>query len=300
MKPTSHIYEKSGVITERDHSKCTLRLRLPGGVITPDQLRTLYETAEQYHLSDIHLTTRQTVEIPHIPDTILPDVADKLAKGGCLPGAERGEVVNVTACPGDVRCKFSNIDSLALAYEIDRRYFGREMPAKVRIAVSACPNSCVSETLNEIGITGLRIPQRNEGLCTGCGTCVQYCREDALYVDEGHVVLMKDKCMRCGMCVDSCVYDILSSTPTAYMVTLGGKRGRHPVVGQHLITVKSAESALAVVDAVIDWIYRYASFGISIPDQIGRELDVKFLKTALMKNIPADSIMDVGKILEDI
>ena len=120
MKPTSCIYEKSGVITERDNSKCTLRLRLPGGVITPDQLRTLYETAEQYHLSDIHLTTRQTVEIPHIPDTILPDVADKLAAGGCLPGAERGEVVNVTACPGNVRCKFSNIDSLALAYEIDK------------------------------------------------------------------------------------------------------------------------------------------------------------------------------------
>ena len=300
MKPTSHIYEKSGVITERDDSFCTLRLRLPGGVITPEQLKTLYETTQRYQLSDIHLTTRQTVEIPHIPDTMLPDVADTLAEGGCLLGAERGEVVNVTACPGNSRCRFSNIDSLALAYEIDKRYFGREMPAKVRIAVSACPNSCVSETLNEIGITGLRIPVRNEGQCTGCGTCVQYCREDALYVNEGHVVLVRDKCMHCGMCVDSCVYDILAATPTAYKVTLGGKRGRHPVVGKHLITVSSSEALLAAVDSVIDWIYRYASFGIPVPDQIGRELDVSLLKTTLMKNVPADSIMGVGDMLEGI
>lgn len=58
MKPTSHIYEKSGVITERDDSFCTLRLRLPGGVITPEQLKTLYETTQRYQLSDIHLTTQ--------------------------------------------------------------------------------------------------------------------------------------------------------------------------------------------------------------------------------------------------
>ncbi|MDO5846417.1 MAG: nitrite reductase [Methanocorpusculum sp.] len=297
MKTKSRIYEKGCVITEADNAACTLRLRLPAGVLSPKQLAALNSITEQYHIEHLHLTTRQTIEIPHIQAPLLPEIADKLEDLGCSAGAERNEIVNVTACPGNDRCKFSNIDSLALAAEIDRRYFGREMPGKVRIAISACPNSCVSETLNEIGITGLRTPDRNEGYCTGCGTCVQYCREEALCVKEGRVVMDESRCLSCGTCVRSCVYGILGSYPTAYRITLGGRRGRHPKVGQHLITVSSEEAALAVVDAVIDWIYRYAAFTRPVVEQIGKELELPLLKKKLLETVPADDIAAIGSIL---
>ncbi len=294
MKSKNRIFESGGVITEADGAKCTLRLRLPAGITTVDALRSLCNISEEFGLSDIHLTTRQTVEIPHIAPQVLPDLSDALTAAGWHIGSERNEIVNITACPGTDRCKLANIDCITLSREIDAKYFGKEMPGKVRIAVSACPNSCVSETLNEIGITGIKAPDRDEGYCTGCGTCVQYCREDALSVREGRVVMDKARCLACGTCVRACVFGTLGSAETAYRITLGGKRGRHPAVGQHLITVNSPAAALAVVDVIIDWIYRYASFEKMIVDQIDHELELPVLKTSLEKKLSAEEIVVWG------
>lgn len=296
MKSKNPIYEAGGVITEADGSAVTLRLRLPAGITTASALRNLCDITEQFGLSDIHLTTRQTVEIPHITPQILPELGDALADAGWLVGAERNEIVNITACPGTERCKLAVIDTISLANEIDKKYFGKEMPGKVRIAVSACPNSCVSETLNEIGITGICAPDRDEGYCTGCGTCVQYCREEALSVREGRVVMDKNLCLSCGTCVRACVFGTLGTAATGYRITLGGKRGRHPKVGQHLITVKTPEAALAVVDVIVDWIYRYASFEKMIVEQIGHELELPLLKAGLEKNISEDDIIVFGTL----
>ena len=75
--------------------------------------------------------------------------------------------------PGDQRCKFANIDTVSLAKKIDAKLFGKEMPVKMRIALSGCPNACTSPMLNEIGVIGRIRPVRTkERLCTGCGTCV--------------------------------------------------------------------------------------------------------------------------------
>ena len=97
--------------------------------------------------------------------------------------------MNITACLGTRNCKFGIIDSVGLAEEIDKKFFGKELPVKVRIAISSCPNGCESERLNEIGITGIQKPIRDPGLCTGCGTCAHYCREKAIEVQDGIIVL---------------------------------------------------------------------------------------------------------------
>lgn len=291
MRTKSRIYEMGGVITEADGDFCTLRLRLPAGVVSSDQLIAVGQIAQKYNIENVHLTTRQTIEIPHIKITELEEVSNDLIANGHDIGAERAEVVNITACPGTDRCKLANIDSLHLAKEIDKRYFRKDMPGKIRIAISACPNACTSETLNEIGITGLRKPIREEGNCTGCGTCVQFCREEAISVCDGRVVMVEDHCLECGTCVRSCLYDLLQSKPTAYKITFGGRRGRHPKVGLHLITVNSEEAVLLVVDAIIDWIYRYARLDVPIVSQLGKDLKIEEIKEILNTKIPAESIV---------
>lgn len=296
MKTKNRIFESGGVITESDGSLVTLRLRLPAGITNPQALRSLCDITEQFGLTDIHITTRQTVEISHIPAQILPEFSDALFAAGWKVGSERNEIVNITACPGTDRCKLAVIDTISLAKKIDEKYFGKEMPGKLRIAVSACPNSCVSETLNEIAITGICAPDRDEGYCTGCGTCVQYCREDALCVREGRVVMDKDLCLACGTCVRACVFGTLGTAAIGYRITLGGKRGRHPKVGQHLMTVKTPESVLAVVDAIVDWIYRYASFDKMIVEQIGHELELSVLKAGIEKSVSESDIIAYGNL----
>jgi dissimilatory sulfite reductase (desulfoviridin) alpha/beta subunit len=259
---------RGGIITERDPDFCIVRLRMPAGMVTPAQLKGIGAIAERYGVETLHLTTRQTVELPHVdPSRLEPLLADLEAIGTPL-GAEREEVVNVTACLGTRHCKFANIDSVGLAREIDRRFFGRDLPVKVRIAISACPNGCESERLNEIGITGIRKPVRDPGLCTGCGTCTHYCREKAIVVEDGVIVMDKGKCMECGFCILPCPFGILRGEDPAYRITVGGHRGRHPKIGRHLITVKTPEDVIRVVDKIIYWIYRQASTGSLLPEQL--------------------------------
>jgi dissimilatory sulfite reductase (desulfoviridin) alpha/beta subunit len=49
---------------------------------------------------------------------------------------------------------------------------------------------------------------------------------------------------------------------------VGGHRGRHPKIGRHLITVKTPEDVIRVVDKIIYWIYRQASSGSLLPEQL--------------------------------
>jgi len=259
---------RGGIITERDPEFCIVRLRMPAGMVTPARLKGIGEIAERYGVGSLHLTTRQTIELPHVDPSRLEEILAELEANGTPLGAEREEVVNVTACLGTRHCKFANIDSVGLAQEIDRRFFGRDLPVKVRIAISACPNGCESERLNEIGITGIRRPIRDPGLCTGCGTCTNYCREKAIVVQDGVIVMDPGRCMECGFCILPCPFGILRGEEPEYRITVGGHRGRHPKIGRHLITVKTPEEVIRVVDKIIYWIYRQASSGSLLPEQL--------------------------------
>jgi anaerobic sulfite reductase subunit C len=244
----------------------------------------LGEIAKRYGAKELHLTTRQTLELPHMDPARLEELVADLEKNGTPLGAEREEIVNVTSCLGTRYCKYGIIDSVGLAQEIDRKFFGRELPVKVRIAISSCPNSCESERLNEIGITGTQRPVRDPGLCTGCGTCTHYCREKAIEVDNGVILLHKDLCMECGFCILPCPFKLISAEPPEFKITVGGRRGRHPKFGRHLITVKSHEDVIRVVDRIVYWIYRQASSGQMLPEQLD-DLEFDEFKKSIVKMI---------------
>jgi anaerobic sulfite reductase subunit C len=278
------LYTRGGIITERDPDFCIVRLRMPAGMITPAQMKEVGEIAARHGIESIHLTTRQTMEFPHVDPTDLEALVGDLAANGTPLGAEREEVVNVTACLGNRHCKFGIIDSVGLAEEIDRKFFGKELPVKVRIAISSCPNGCESERLNEIGITGIQKPIRDPGLCTGCGTCTHYCREKAIDVQDGVIVLQTAKCMECGFCIMPCPFHLISGAPPEFRITVGGHRGRHPKIGRHLITVKTQDEVIRVVDKIIYWIYRQASTGSMLPEQLD-ELEFDEFKKTIIKMI---------------
>jgi len=274
------IERSGGVIRERDSRLFTIRLRLPGGTITPEHLLGVGRITRRLGIGSVHLTTRQTIEIPHVNHDKVPSLLRSLEKTGVGLGAEHDEVVNITTCPGTERCRLANIGTKEILDKLDRAHFGKGMPIRVRIAVSACPNGCTSERLSEIGITGLRVPIRNEGKCTGCGTCAHTCKESAIVMVNGRFTLDKNRCMECGMCIDSCPFHIIQGTVPHYLITVGGRRGRHPQLGRELIRVSSEESAVEVVNRVVDWIYRNAYSGKSLTDQLDA-MDFSRLQTKI-------------------
>jgi len=284
------LLEKGGIITQRDAEFCTIRLRIPAGIITPEQLSGISEIAKKYGAETLHLTSRQTIEIPHLNPHQVEEIVADLEENNTPLGAERAEIVNVTACPGTDRCKLSQIETIELAKLIDEKHFGKEMPCKVRIAISGCPNSCMSSSLNEIGIVGVVTPSREPGTCTGCGTCVQYCYEDAIVIKNGIISLDEDLCTHCGLCIDSCPFHIIQAKDSGYYITVGGRRGRHPKLGRDFVVVRDVKTVLAVIDGVVNWIYRQAWSGKLLPHQMDA-IGFEEAKEKIISSLPEDRVI---------
>lgn len=286
MQNDTGIHMRGGVITERDAEYCTVRLRAPAGVFSTDQLRAIATLAKRYGTCEVHGTTRQTLEIPHIRKDSLKKLAGALEKNGTPIGSEKDEIVNIISCPGTERCKFATTDTIGLAKKIDAKLFGKTMPVKVRIALSGCPNSCTSPMLNEIGIIGRVRPVRTtERICTGCGNCVHYCKENAIAIKNGISVLDEGACVQCGVCVQSCSFNLVKAENRHYLITVGGRRGRHPKIGRELLTVESEDQVLAVIGKIVDWVYRRAWSGRLLSEQLD-EIHFDKFKEEILANVP--------------
>jgi len=279
-------YQKGGVITERNPDLCAIRLRIPAGVLPVEKMTGIVEIAKKYGCGEVHLTTRQTMEIPHVDSSRLEEIVTDLEKNGTPLGAEHDEVVNIIACPGTAQCKYSNIETFNLAKQIDERVFGKEANIRVRISISGCPNACTSPILNEIGIVGRIRPLRVPGLCTGCGTCAEYCKEKAITIKNGISELIPERCVQCGICVQSCPFDLLKSEYRHYLITVGGRRGRHPAPGKELISVETEEDVVEIIDRTVYWIYRNTWSGRHLADQID-EIDFDAFKEKIRKEFSA-------------
>jgi len=262
------LYSRGGIITERNADYATVRLRVPAGILSADQIRQIARISVKYGDGSLHLTMRQTVEIPHVNPENLAKVAKALEKNGTPIGAEQNEVVNIMACPGTERCKYANCETIDLARKVDARVFGKELPIRLRIAISGCTYMCNSPLLNDIGIIGRIRPLRIPGLCTGCGTCVEYCKQHAIALRNGVSVLDEEKCVQCGICVHSCPYHLLKTEYDHYQITVGGRRGTSPRVGRELVTVETEEEAVEVVDRIVYWVYRTAWSDRALADQM--------------------------------
>ena len=74
-KINDELYTRGGIITERDPDFCIVRLRMPAGMITPAQMKGVGEIATRHGIENIHLTTRQTMEFPHVDSSILEELS---------------------------------------------------------------------------------------------------------------------------------------------------------------------------------------------------------------------------------
>jgi sulfite reductase (ferredoxin) len=134
-----------------------MRIKIPMGKMSAEQLDTLAELAEENSDSILHVTTRQDIQLHFIHIEDAPDMMRRLAAVGITTREACGNSVrNITACEYSGVCSTESFDvtpyANAMTYYLlghpDVQDFGR----KFKIAFSGCEdNPCGLVTFHDLG-----------------------------------------------------------------------------------------------------------------------------------------------------
>ena len=245
--------KKGGFMRQKQKDNFSLRLRVVGGNVTAGQLAKIAEVSEKYGDGHVHLTSRQSIEIPFIKLDQIDEVKNALGEGGVQPGVCGPRVRTITACQGAAICPSGCIDTYALAKELDDRYFARELPHKFKFGITGCQNNCLKAEENDLGIKGgLKVSWR-ESDCIHCGVCEKICRSGAITVNDGKITVDEGKCNYCGRCVKSCPTDAWDYA-SGYIVSFGGLFGNSIAKGEPIIPfIEDHDTLMRVCDAAIEF-----------------------------------------------
>lgn len=100
---------------QKQKNNFSLRLRVVGGNLTAKQLAKIAEVSDKFGDGYVHLTSRQSVEIPFIKLDDIDEIKATLAEGDVEPGVCGPRVRTITACQGAAICPSGCIDTYALA-----------------------------------------------------------------------------------------------------------------------------------------------------------------------------------------
>jgi len=199
---------KQGVYGQRQPDVQMVRVKLPFGGVTPDQLDAFADGIEKYvPLRKGHITTRQNIQMHHIP---LPDAAELIRELGDAGLSSRegcgNTMRNVTGDPraGTLEGELFDITPYAGAYV---RYFVRHpttqaMPRKVKTAFTATDEDNAITRIHDMSF----VPRVNdEGvrgveIRVGGGTSIMPRLAPTLYdfveLDNGDYLKVTEACMR--------------------------------------------------------------------------------------------------------
>ncbi len=143
---------EKGVIIQRDKKTYAVAPHIPCGIVTPELLRKLADAAEKYNAPALKITSAARIAIVGLEESSVDNVwADlDMDKGAAVGLCVR----SIKACPGTSFCKRGIRDSLGMGLQLDKKYHGLELPGKMKMGVSGCPNQCAETCIKDIGLVG--------------------------------------------------------------------------------------------------------------------------------------------------
>jgi sulfite reductase beta subunit-like hemoprotein len=198
---------KQGVYGQRQADVQMIRVKLPFGGVTPEQMEAFGDVVERYApLDKGHITTRQNIQIHHIP---LRDAAAAIRELGDVGLSSRegcgNTVRNVTGDPWAGICEDEIFDPTPYAGAFVRYFVRHEvcqlMPRKIKTAFTASDDDRAITGIHDLGyIPRVRDGVRGFELRVGGGTSIMPRVAPTIYdfvtADDGEYLKVTEACLR--------------------------------------------------------------------------------------------------------
>jgi sulfite reductase (NADPH) hemoprotein beta-component len=178
-----------GVYGQRQQGVNMLRIKVPGGRLSAQQLDVVGEVTEEFSQHRIaHLTTRQSIQIHNIPLARMPEAMRRLARVGMTSREACGNAIrNMTACPLAGVCPKEHVD---VASHLDgatvhflRNPLNQQLPRKFKISFSGCEADCAQSLLHDLGVIAVNKDGRH-GFIIRAGGGLGHKPRESIVVEE--------------------------------------------------------------------------------------------------------------------
>ncbi len=150
-----------GIYSQRGQKKYMMRIKVPGGGITPEQMVKIAELSLRYGNGKPHVTTRQAFQLHDVDLDDTPRIMEELIEVGLTGKGGGGNTVrNITACPDAGVCSREVFDVSPFAPALTEYFLAHprafNLPRKFKIAFSGCPDDCALATVTDVGFVATR------------------------------------------------------------------------------------------------------------------------------------------------
>jgi sulfite reductase beta subunit-like hemoprotein len=152
-----------GIYTQRpaEDGFFMVRIRIPGGELTPVQLRAIADLSNEHGRGLADVTVRQNIQLHWVRIESLPDVLNGLRDVGLSTTEACGDCVrNILNCPVSGVDENELYDTAPLVRQVNDYFTGNRdfsnLPRKFKIAITGCSVRCVYPEINDVGLFAVR------------------------------------------------------------------------------------------------------------------------------------------------
>ena len=152
----------NGVYGQRQDNRFMVRIKVPGGKLTVDQLTCVNDLVNSYTDVDFcNITTRQDIQLHFVSMENVPKVLLRLSDVGLTTREACGNTVrNVTACHLAGTCNKEHVNVLPIVNDAVNQFMGHAltqyMPRKVKMSFSGCEQDCAMSMIHDIGFVATK------------------------------------------------------------------------------------------------------------------------------------------------
>lgn len=146
-----------GIYEQRKLDTHMVRIRLPGGQITPTQLRKVAQMSQRYGAPEFHVTTRMDVQLHYVDLEDVVSVYEGLMSVGLAPRGGGGNTIrNIMASPDSGISADEEFDVAPYASALTTRLIAEQdswnLPRKFKIAFSNSSEDNANATITCLGL----------------------------------------------------------------------------------------------------------------------------------------------------